>query len=170
MKANKKIIYLLLLSVFVIWGVIVYRIFGSINSNDRIMNDNLDTFKQTSFKNDSFTIINSYPDPFLSIDVIKSQPKKQVSIKKGDGNKDLDNEIKKIESSIVYKGYVLSKNKSVKSAMIQVEKKDFFVTLNSRIQNFLIFSITSDSIGILSDSKVRLFIKRKSNSPSVSSN
>lgn len=68
MLKNKKLLYVLLPLLVIIWGLIFYRIFSSLNSSDEKYklqtSKNIFSSKDNAVS-DTFSIVNNYRDPFL---------------------------------------------------------------------------------------------------------
>src|SRR5436190_1487204 len=64
---NKKIVYLLLVVVVLIWGIIFYRIFSAVGAPDNNTSNMNPTIEKSADKTevDTFNIDGNYRDPFL---------------------------------------------------------------------------------------------------------
>ncbi|MEZ5199165.1 MAG: hypothetical protein R2764_23120 [Bacteroidales bacterium] len=64
---NKKVLYILLPAVFIVWGYIAFKIFGHLYRNDSVpfTQGEIKTVAKKNSIPDTFSLINNYPDPFL---------------------------------------------------------------------------------------------------------
>src|SRR6185369_15425411 len=82
---SKRAVFILLLLVIIIWGLIAYRIYSTIKSDEisPIKNDFVNNFESVS-PNEDFKLVANYRDPFLGklmdVNVTRSKAKVPVAI------------------------------------------------------------------------------------------
>jgi len=125
---NKKNIYILLTAVLLVWGILGYRIFLTVNPNN---NKQQTAVASKSFKPqqlqelETFTINTDYRDPFLgSFSQKKStKPKKPTKV--------IVKTSKIPFPAIIYKGLVSAKGKQQQIFLINIDGQQYFFMKNN---------------------------------------
>ncbi len=125
---NKKNIYILLTAVLLVWGILGYRIFSTVNPSSKKQQTAVVTnsFKpQQLQESEAFTINTDYRDPFLGT----FSKKKVVKIKK------IIRATPKTPKipfpAIIYKGLVSVKGKQQQVFLINIDGQQYFFKKNS---------------------------------------
>jgi len=168
---NKKLIYILIPLVLVVWGNIFYQLFGSAGGDDdegEIPTDQKEIAREV--KKDTFTIVADYRDPFLgkqtTVNTV-SNTSPDNSVKKHQADKDKNKKEKKEEPvvsnfkwpQLVYSGLVINKKSSDIVGLLSVNSKQFLVRKGQLIEGLTIGNISSDSITIVMGENIKTLIK-----------
>jgi len=125
---NKKNIYILLPAVLLVWGLLGYRIFSTVNPSIKKQQTVAasNNFKpQLLQESETFTINADYRDPFLGTVAQKKISKtKKIA-------KTITKKPKVPFPSIMYKGLVSSKKKNQQVFLISINGQQFFFKKNS---------------------------------------
>jgi len=140
MLKDKRMIYLLLTLVVMIWGLVFYKIYSNFGEKKRVeKNILLSKVKDDNAQGDSiFTLSLDYPDPFLK----GSEQSTVVPILNDIQNSRNDQVIN--WPLIEYRGLLTSKNESM--GLLRVQRSDLLVKLGKIYFAVKIRAITKDSI------------------------
>ncbi|MBL7883257.1 MAG: hypothetical protein JNL69_04270 [Bacteroidia bacterium] len=161
---NKKVLYLLLPAVVLLWGTIVYKItsgLSSTNENNTPQNIQTQTLSNENNIADTFSISLNHRDPFRddqrhsSIQnaslpnnkTVKQESKPNPSIKTNN------------TSNIVYIGMIKNKNSNKELALIQIDGQSYTITNGEKISGFELKKIYRDSILVLIGKEQRVIYK-----------
>jgi len=157
---NKKLLYILIPAVIIIWGVIIWRI---VSFTAKDSEDNLEykiDISSDSLTKQQYILQLDYSDPFLGIKDIKtSKPIKNNGIKKV--------EISSLTPNIPmpqidYFGLVECGQR--KTGLITFKTKSLLIHTNENYEEIEILSMNEDSLKITFKSKVFAYGKIKQNS------
>ena len=155
MLKNKKIIYILLPAVLLIWGIIIFRIIKGVNPDinseqiEFIANNNIETEVFT----DTFKIIADYRDPFLG-KIISNQNKKIFTNKNTNKNtnkkpvEEIKPEFFEQLPAMRYKGSIKNKKDNSFLAIIQFKNKKTLMRKNEVRKDVKVIAIFADSVMI----------------------
>jgi len=150
---KKKVIYILLPIVLMVWGTIVYRIFNTVN-NKTTQNTNTIAIANTNFSSDldTFSINPYYNDPFLRKKLAIQSTHEQSTLTKPIKTKE---PVKKNETdnniqwpSIVYYGRVKNMESEKQFAIIQVNGQSVFMKIGDSEHELKLLKITDDSVEV----------------------
>ena len=125
---NKKNTYILLTATLLVWGVLGYRIFSTVNPSNKKQQIALvsNSFKpQLGQESEEFIINTNYRDPFLG----RLSKKKIVKSKKT--TKVITKTPKVPFPSIIYKGVISEKGNKGQVFLINIDGQQFFFKKNS---------------------------------------
>ncbi|MCF6347007.1 MAG: hypothetical protein L3J20_01745 [Flavobacteriaceae bacterium] len=125
---NKKNTYILLTAVLLVWSILGYRIFSTVNPNKEKRQTVIasNSFKPQLVKeSETFTINTDYRDPFLD----KLSKKKVVKAKKV--IRTTRKTPKTPFPAIIYKGLVSSKRKQQQVFLINIDGQQYFFKKNN---------------------------------------
>ncbi len=151
---NKKNIYLLVPAVLLIWGIVGYKIYASLNSTNEvaIVDNNAIEFKPEVIKDvEKFSISANYRDPFLG-KLVNNTKKTSNSVKK---------KVKPIVifPEITYNGMV-SPKETDREAL-------FLITINNK-QQFLSVGKQIDGVRLLNGNSKEIIIGFQNNKKTIS--
>ncbi len=156
---NKKVIYVLMPIVLVVWGYIGFKIFtyGEDDiSIEPIKIDQIITSNQE--KPETKTLALNYPDPFL----------KGTSYSNLNRNKIPKNTVistKKLPQvkweNITYNGFIKNQNNEKKIALIGVNGRQVLAGISDQLKEFEIISIQQDSVLLKKEGTKKWFLKFK---------
>lgn len=136
----------MVVAVIVIWGIILFRVISLKNTPNRTApNPHTQNAIVHEYTKDSFSINNSYADPFLtktSVFVNKEKITHKVVGK---------TELKKQEPkpvinwpTIYYKGLITSKEKKI--GLLDLDKRNYIISLKDTVNDIIVQYIDNDSI------------------------
>ena len=147
---NKKLLYILIPIVLLIWGMISYKIVVNIN-DDEVFNTQIQLGLKEGDNNntlvkDSFKLLLDYRDPFLTS--YKRSYKRTISSKSSSDGKKKVKELEMTESwpMINYGGMIKQKKSNQKVGLIQINQIDYLIRENEEVSEFKIVRITRDSV------------------------
>lgn len=163
---NKKLTYLLLLLVAIVWGLIFYRIFFGISKNkDMPINRNLISTTKEISVSDSFSIQNNYADPFGSMGVAIARNKDS------DGSVHKQNKINDRQErvipppinwpSVMYKGKIINTKNNQTALLLNVNGMEFLSGVGKKVGDVVIISTNGDSILLKYNESLRYFKKQR---------
>lgn len=162
---NKKLLYILIPVVLLVWGVIIYRIFNVVNgsgSNEvRISSFVENTINENLI--DTFSIHPNYRDPFIS-----KRAKKTTSENKITSTITKPDLIKKVSitapmsdkwPSIVYNGLIKNEKSNKQLALVQINGQSNILQLGNVAEGVELTKIFRDSIEVKFNSEKR-FVRK----------
>ncbi len=123
---SKKKTYILLIAVFLVWGLIVYRIYNVVNPTiPKVeINNTTTSFKPYKIaKKDAFSIKADYRDPFLEKYANKTNRSNRSNTKTSSTKKVTKKEEKVIFPRIAYKGIISPKSRLDKHFILKINNK-----------------------------------------------
>lgn len=140
MLKNKKITYLLIILVILIWGLVFYKIYSKFGGGKRVERSLLKSVGtiENSKGDIIFALILDYPDPFLKagglVDnhpvIAGSNPQKQTIV----------------WPTVEYRGCVVLSNKKECTGLLKIQNSDLLVKQGKEYFGVKIRTITKDSI------------------------
>lgn len=167
---NKKLIYVLLPLVLVIWGVILFRVLSAVGGKDDFapiqrapniaLSETLDSV--------DYQLKLDYPDPFLKR-VSRSRGPVAANNPNGGSSKKRNGKVVKTVKKLPlkwpkvdYMGIIRNKNEETPLCLIQVDGKPHFLRLNEEIEELKLLAAYQDSIKFrFKDKENRMFYKSK---------
>lgn len=163
---NKKLLYILIPVVLLVWGVIIYRIFNVVNSSgsNEVRKSSFveNTVNETLI--DTFSIHPNYRDPFISKRAKKTTFENKVvsTITKPDLIKKVSNVVVPLSNkwpSIVYNGLIKNERSNKQLALVQINGQSNILQLGNVAEGVELTKIFRDSIEVKFNSEKR-FIRR----------
>ena len=159
MLKNKKALYVLVPLVLIIWGVIGYRIWVGMNS------DNPDYFVEQvntepvveMLEPDTFSIIADYRDPFLGR--IRSPKPKTGEIKKRPIQVKKKSEPPLRWPSITYGGMIKNQKTNKLVAMVKINGKDNLMAVGNIMAEVRLVKVYPDSIKVALGKVAKIVVK-----------
>jgi hypothetical protein len=147
---NKKFTYLLICSVGIVWGIVLYKIFFSEVEEEyklpiKAVQTKKEVFDEYLSKPDTFTLALNYRDPFLEtvaapIDTIQVKPSVEAF------NKPVPVSVPIDWSIIKYSGRIINPQSKVVISIISVEGNERMVKVGEIFQGVKLLANKSDSI------------------------
>ncbi len=150
---NKKMTYVLLATVVVVWGLIFYRLFTGVE-NSTPVNASVDTQvvqNDVKVEIDSFNLILDYRDPFKVIKNIKpiTQVKPQRVVKKVEVKEEEKEKVLPVDwSFIAYRGIFKNEKKMKKTGLVTINNHDYVVAEGDSVAQISVKKLFKDSIGV----------------------
>lgn len=140
---SKYTTYSLIISVIIIWGFIVKKIFFSTDDNAGIIKTQQIPQNMSDKQND--TLLLNYTDPFLKKHVKKRQQKQfsaksTLSQQKKEAVRQVDNIL------LQYVGYVKEKNNGMTSYLVKINGMQHIIKHNENIDGLKLIKVTADSL------------------------
>lgn len=163
---NKKLLFILVPVVVVVWGIIFYRIFNQIIKKNQVFvpQININELPIDEIKKDTFTIVANYRDPFLGSSVNYSQPEND--------NKKIEKKKQKTEPSITgrtnrrvrwpeieYSGSIYNKDSKQSIAVMKIDNNGFLMYLNETNSGVTLLKIYEDSIRVSFEDDIKTILK-----------
>lgn len=155
-KQNKKVQYLLLTLVIIIWSIIIYRVLNY-SQNDEIVitqtNISLPTKTIDQKTEDRFTLTGGYDDPFFKKRRRASKKRRKASNTKKSKNKKMEKIAQKpiMEEKmprVFYKAFSLNNNE-VTRVKLEIDGKSYTIKPNEEILGIKVLNMNKNSITIL---------------------
>jgi hypothetical protein len=145
---NKKLIYILIPLVVVIWGLIVLRIVKQIHHSQKpdVENTSYSKGSLAHADNDSSPLILKYRDPFLNGITRKNSASKSVSILGNNSNLTTVPKPSINFPATRYSGLVINSKNKQKLGLLKIENKDFLVQEGDLVSGEKIIKLHSDSV------------------------
>jgi len=143
---NKKLLYILIPGTLIVWGIIIYKIFGNINTENNVPIQHTEfNMKQDNLTiNDTFSINPDYRDPFLG-----------KTHKKPDDNQAVKTIVPKIIKAptpwpnIVYGGIIKNQKSNKQLALVQINGQGYTMKPGETISEVQLNKIYKDSIEVI---------------------
>jgi hypothetical protein len=163
---NKKLLYILIPIVLLVWGVIIYRIFNVVNGSgsnevrksafvENTVNENLI---------DTFSIHPNYRDPFISKRAKKTTSENKIisTVTKPDLIKKVSNVVVPLSDkwpSLVYNGLIKNEKSNKQLALVLINGQSNILQLGNVSEGVELTKIFRDSIEVKFNSEKR-FIRK----------
>jgi len=143
---NKKLLYILIPGTLIVWGMIIYRIFKTVNTEENLFGQYLEinTRQDNSNINDTFSINPDYRDPFLGKTNKKVTDSKQTT-------KTIVPKIAKAAipwPSIVFGGIIKNQKSNKQLALVQINGQGYTMKPGEIINDVQLNKIYRDSIEV----------------------
>ncbi|MFW6222420.1 MAG: hypothetical protein ACOC3T_02285 [Bacteroidota bacterium] len=173
---NKKLQYILIPVVLVVWGLIIYRFldFTRQDTPDETYTvSTLQTNQNNNHEQDTFSLYANYRDPFLKhvrykgynytkANASNKKTEKKKEKKKPETNVELRREI--LENirwpDIKYGGIVQNTQSGEKVGLIEVDKQEFLIRKNDSTQKIFIKDLYKDSVIVIYKEKHKTFVTK----------
>lgn len=160
---NKKTVYFLLPAVVVIWAIIGYRIINGLSAEPpQKKYYQVEQVKQVAIDTMSYPLSLNYRDPFYTAYTPKAVTKKIVKTKSAPKKAPSKRIIKSSSvdwSKVKYFGMIKDPKSQKQSALLIINGSYQYVAPGMIIDEFEIKSITSDSVGMVSDDELKYIRK-----------
>lgn len=156
---NKKVLYILLPLAIIIWGVIIYRIYTSLQKKETkvALSDNISSAPKSLYENEEFTLEANYRDPFLGqkIEVVQNKLPNPKPI----SNPEVKPVMEKIWPNLVYKGIIKNLKSSKQMILMEMNGNEFILKGGDTINGLQLKRITKDSILVAFGKDLKTFYK-----------
>jgi type II secretory pathway component PulC len=156
---NKKVVYFLIFVVLLIWGIIFYRIFSTVGSENNTSYPNNEVKKETGkAASDTFTIDGNYRDPFLGTIQVERPPAKPVSIAKV-----LTKDPAVVQilpwPSLVFGGMIKNQKSNKQLVLLQINGQNNLMKTGDLLDGIQLVKVAKDSI-LVSFQKGKKWIRK----------
>jgi hypothetical protein len=146
---KKKIIYLMLPVVILVWGFVFYQLYSYFFSKPKIANqETIYQINEDEIKRDTFSIVANYRDPFLgtkaSINNEAIKTNNYTSNKTVTGSKVTT----ELWPSIEYHGMIKNNNSNKRVGIIKIDGKEFLVKEGDEKYDVKIIQIDKEEIKV----------------------
>lgn len=152
---NKKLLYILIPIVLLVWGVIIYRIFNVVNGSGSNEVRKSSFVENTVNENliDTFSIHPNYRDPFISKRAKKTTFENKITstVTKPDLIKKVANVVVPLSNkwpSIVYNGLIKNEKSNKQLALVQINGQSNILQLGNVAEGVELTKIFRDSIEV----------------------
>ena len=147
---KKKIIYLLVPLVVIVWGFVFYQLSSSfLSTPNYAKKETLQKINIDEIKRDTFSIVANYRDPFLG--TATSSNRSNGSLTKKTSNKPkIKTEVKaeKPWPIITYKGMIKNNNSEKRVGIIKIDGKEYLVKEGDLLKDLKIIEISKQLIKV----------------------
>ncbi|KAA9324920.1 hypothetical protein [Adhaeribacter soli] len=154
---NKKLVYILLPLVLIIWGLIVYQVKTAIADEPEVIglsNEKRDGKLSQEIQQQEFSLMLNYPDPFLKGEKVTRTASPAQANRVSSRQKpnpvlppvQLKEEI--AWPNIVYNGMIVNQNSNAKIAMLTIGEQQVFLKINSIEKGIRLLRIYKDSVRV----------------------
>lgn len=165
---NKLLIYILIIAVIGVWGYVVYRIIKATQVDD--MGTTIAKEREINQENLSYYTIKSldslsleYRDPLYNKEKVNKPELEQVNSNNTDNSStntvNYDYVTPKAEIQIVYLGFIKNEKSNKKTALIEIQNKQYMASQNETIQGVKIVTIHEEYIRIKTEGKHKTIFK-----------
>lgn len=167
MKNNKKIQYILLPIVILIWGLVVYRIFFEGKTKPENLKQVIKPIIKESEekKEETYKLFANYRDPFLteikanSESVVSEEEKKKAEDKSTSNLRRRRSNVSRMRwPEVKYNGFIESKNNKY-TILLKVKDRDYLAYTGDTIENIYIKDFYKDSLLIVYKSEEKTLMK-----------
>ncbi len=161
---NKKLTYILLPLVIIVWGLVVYRMFFE----GRTKPDNLTQIikpivkEQTQTKNKTYKLIANYRDPFLDKTASGNIESGEKQNKQTESNTNLRRRRTSVSRvrwpEIEYGGFVEG-NKAKQTILIKINKRDYLAYKGDTIEQVIVKEFYGDSLIVIYSNEEKTLLK-----------
>ncbi len=173
---NKKLQYILIPVVLLVWGLIIYRVVDFTKQDDPVepqIVSNIQPKQNNGYAQDTFSLHANYHDPFLKNvrytrpiyknantsnekkekKKVKTKPESNIALRR-----DILENIRWPE--IKYGGIVQNTQSGDKVGLIEVDKREFLIRKNDSVQRIFIKDIYKDSVIVIYKEKHKTFVTK----------
>jgi len=155
---KKKVNYILIPLVLLIWGGVIYTAINGLSNNDDgyVINQALPEVNMDQIKSDSFTLLANYRDPFLKRRYYSTTSTKNRS-STTNGSKSITNlkKTSKVEKKetmnwnfISYHGKIKNQQTTKNVGMLTIKGKDYLINEGETIEEVRLVKLLEDSIKV----------------------
>jgi hypothetical protein len=144
---NKKLVYILLPLVAVIWGVIFYKIYNQIANSDKNMATGmpLNIEKDADSLSDTFQLILNYRDPFLSYSFQHQMAKTYPNSLQRGFTKQATQNTEFQWPNFIYGGMIVNRQNKSKTGLLIYNNQSLLVKEGDINQGYKIIKLYNDS-------------------------
>jgi hypothetical protein len=169
---NKKLIYILLPTVILIWGLIIYRLSNGVESNDLQHSFNKkksDKRNENVYEKDTVKLIANYRDPFLykGTSVKQTTRFENASSMKAYSQPTSFVPPAAVEKAVIlwpqveYMGVIENKKANTKIAILHIAGKEYLIKEKDSREGITLTRIEKDSVKVMFSKEIK-FIRKKS--------
>jgi len=152
---NKKLTYILLPLVIIVWGLVVYRFFfeGKKDSDKIPLLENKKEIKSEIENDEQYILIANYRDPFLDHASAIIQTDESAEKKPETNTSNLRRQRSNVTSvrwpEISYGGFIKNDKENKYTILVGIKNQNYLVNVGDTIQNIYIKAFYRDSIHIV---------------------
>lgn len=147
---KKKTLYMMLPLVVLVWGFVLYQLFGSFFSPPNYAKEEFKPIVNIAeIKKDTFLIVADYRDPFLGKKVrrrVKSSG--AVSKNRTGTRKTKTSKTEKVWPVIIYKGMIKNNNSDRRVGILNVGGKEYLIKEKDIVGEVTILSINKNKVNV----------------------
>lgn len=156
---NRKVIFVLLPLVVVVWGVIIYRVVVVMNGGNPPVGDAISMTQEPKTETINYQLALNYADPFLGTRQLP-KPAPKVQVTKHRPRKQKKSVSKKVSiPALRYNGRVENRTSNEERHMISVNGKAHIITIGNEIDGVVLKRVFSDSVEFKWN-KETIYVKR----------
>ena len=160
---NKSLIYILIPLVFLLWGLIFYKIFSKIDKQETVFKSLTNNrIKSIEELRDSFVLKANYRDPFLSLNSKILNNSNELDHLNTNVNKFSKSKFSKFNivfPELKYFGLIINASSKKKIGLFQVNNRDVLLRENELYNEMKIVRFYNDSVKIMFHKICKIFKK-----------
>ena len=164
---NKKLIYILLPAVIIIWALIFIKFFNGIKTPAESFNlrSNISNADTSKFWSDTIRLIADYRDPFLPGNTL-IETSKTSEVKQNQVDRAFKPRRKELQQNslnwpeINYPGIIYNNNKTKNTALVIIQQRNYLISEGDSVGDLFFTGVYIDSIAVKYKTEIRT-IKRK---------
>jgi hypothetical protein len=146
---KKKIMYIMLPIVVVVWGFVFYQLFSSFFTSPNYAKEKKEQLINIDeIKKDSFVIVADYRDPFLGKGVRSKGTNNASSNKKRRTVKISQAKAEQPWPSVAYNGMIKNNNSDRRVGIVKVNGKEYLVKEKDVVNEVTILSINKNTVNV----------------------
>lgn len=163
---NKKLIYILVPAVFVVWGLIAYKIVIGLKKNTKYQERSIaPSNKPIGEDTVMFKLLENYRDPFLGTTINNENTNVVKSIKKAKKNEPIDfivlQQANEIWSQTNYGGLISGVGQKQELGLLSIKGKKYLLQKGQNIENIKVEAFYKDSAKLCFNGLYKTILKKK---------
>ncbi len=150
MQQKKKIIYILLPIVILVWGFVFYQLYGYFFSKpDYTKTEEKTIINIDEIKKDTFSIVADYRDPFLSNNMVQTGINLVVNKTNGSSKTKKNTSLTVLKWPLIqFKGMIKNNNSEKRVAIVIVDGKEQIVKEGTTLNELKVIKIEKETITV----------------------
>lgn len=157
---NKKLTYVLIPLVAVVWGLIFYKIYLQVKGDDKdVQPFTVKTGNSVAVASDTVRLKLNYRDPFLSYSFSREKIKSPVFAASLQTDVPVNNKPEFVWPSIKYDGMIVNSKTKRKTGLLNFENISYLVKEGDNVKGYKIVKLFADSVYIGYSKRKKTFIR-----------
>lgn len=163
---NKKLLYILLPTVLIVWGLIAYKIITGLHKDSKYQINSIALSAKPEEKDSTvFQLLENYRDPFLGTAISTFNPGNTATIKKNKKNEPVDflvlQQANETWLQVSYGGLIEGEKHKEMLGLLSFKGKSYLLHKGQWIENIEVKSLFSDSARLCFKGQNKTILKKK---------
>ncbi len=147
---NKKTLYYILPLIILVWGFVFFQLFGYFFSSPTYATETVqELVNMDEIKQDTFSIVANYRDPFLGKKVKFKQRSTSLSTAKKSSKKTIKAiKVEKPWPAVAYNGMIKNNNSDRRVGIVNVNGKEYLVKEKDVVSEVTILAISKNKVDV----------------------